>query len=412
MPAINDNQFIIDNVLTANEFVFHALDCDKENAHLNVIGRLAISSRGSELVNKITNRIEIKNSGEEGLACAYLLGQKYSPAGKIVTQETAKFSLPTYMKVLDEILLNEELPFPKNILDSIVTYWKYTKLSWLSFFAIIAITLIPLFYLLAYLKHNDLPQHPMFGIYIVFAISLSAFVLLLWCKKQMNSYWNLKESKKTFTCECDRKTIQALIVSTAKQKDSWSLAAREVIEIATKGVESLPCGGDFLQMQQKLLANDEVIAQKEKMLTEKSKALADLQKEKEELEEKLATAEQNLKKFKADLKGAQKKLHTLSKELTPAVHKTLAMYHFRLKIMENNERKKKNMSLKTDLDIIDENKQILNVAHENGRLLKAPEMIEAESIRSNFLSADKNIYARDGLTEKNVEWAMRELNLI
>lgn len=63
MPAINDNQFIIDNVLTANEFVFHALDCDKENAHLNVIGRLAISSRGSELVNKITNRIEIKKLG-------------------------------------------------------------------------------------------------------------------------------------------------------------------------------------------------------------------------------------------------------------------------------------------------------------------------------------------------------------
>lgn len=152
MPTINNNQFTIDNLLTANEFVFHALDCDKENAHLNVIGRLAISSRGSELVNKITNRIEIKNSGEEGRACAYLLGEKYSPAGKIVTQETAKFSLPTYMKVLDEILLNEELPFPKNILDSVVTYWKYTKLSWLSFFAIFALTLTPLVCSLAYFK--------------------------------------------------------------------------------------------------------------------------------------------------------------------------------------------------------------------------------------------------------------------
>ena len=106
MPTINNNQFIINNLLTANEFVFHALDCDKETARLNVIGRLTISSRGSELINKITNRIEIKNSGEEGRACAYLLGEKYSPAGKIVTQETAKFSLPTYMKVLDEILLN------------------------------------------------------------------------------------------------------------------------------------------------------------------------------------------------------------------------------------------------------------------------------------------------------------------
>lgn len=259
MPTINNNQFIIDNLLTANEFVFHALDCDKETARLNVIGRLTISSRGSELINKITNRIEIKNSGEEGRACAYLLGEKYSPAGKIVTQETAKFSLPTYMKVLDEILLNEELPFPKNILDSIVTYWKYTKLSWLSFFAIISLTLIPLVYFLAYIKHSDLPQHPMFGIYIVFAISLSAFVLLLWCKKQMNSYWNLKESKKTFTPECDRKTIQALIISTSKQKDSWSLAAREVIEIATKGVESLPYHGSLDQIFAALKDREEKI---------------------------------------------------------------------------------------------------------------------------------------------------------
>ena len=65
MPDIDNNQLAIGNLLTVNEFVFHALDCDKEKAYLNVIGRLAIGSRGYELVNKITNRIEIKNSGEE-----------------------------------------------------------------------------------------------------------------------------------------------------------------------------------------------------------------------------------------------------------------------------------------------------------------------------------------------------------
>ena len=64
MPTINNNQFIIDNLLTANEFVFHALDCDKETARLNVIGRLTISSRGSELINKITNRIEHRFKNE------------------------------------------------------------------------------------------------------------------------------------------------------------------------------------------------------------------------------------------------------------------------------------------------------------------------------------------------------------
>lgn len=259
MPDIDNNQLAISNLLTVNEFVFHALDCDKEKAYLNVIGRLAIGSRGYELVNKITNRIEIKNSGDEGQACAILLGEKYSPSGEIVTPETAKFSVPTYMKILDEILLNEELPFPKNILDSIVANSKYTKLSWLFFFVVITLTLAASIGLLAYLESSDLPQHPMFWNFILFAGILASSVLLLFCKKQMNTAWNLKKSKKTFTCECDRKTIQALIISTSKQKDSWSLAAQEVIEIATKGVESLPYHGNLDQIFAALKDREEKI---------------------------------------------------------------------------------------------------------------------------------------------------------
>lgn len=412
MPDIENKQLIINKRLTANEFVFHALDCDKEKAHLNVMGRLTIASRGYELINKILNQIKIEKSGDEGKGIAILKEEEFESKINILTPETAKFSVQTYMQVLDEIKLNEELSFPKNIFDSIVTYWKYTKLSWLSSFVIVTTTMIVFICGISYLESSDLPQQPMFWHFILFTGIIAAFVLLLWCKKQMNSFWNLKESKKTFTPECDRKTIQTLIVSTAKQKDSWSLAAREVIEIATEGVESLPCGGDFLEMQQKLLTNDEVIAQKEKMLTEKSKALADLQKEKEELEEKLATAEQNLKKFKANLKGAQKKLDTLSKDLPPAVHKTVGLYHLRLKIMGNKGRKEKDMAEKTDLNIIDENAKILNWLFENGHLSKPAEKIKARSILSNFLSADKNIYAPDGLTEDKVELAMKELKLI
>lgn len=265
MPDIDNNQLAISNLLTVNELVFHALDCDKEKAYLNVIGRLAIGSRGYELVNKITNRIEIKNSGDEGQACAILLGEKYSPSEKIVTPETAKFSVPTYMKVLDEILLNEELPFPKNILDSNVTYRKYTKLSWLFFFVVITLTLTASLGLLTYIESSDLPQHPMFWNFILFAGILAASVLLLFCKKQMNTAWNLKKSKKTFTCERDRKTIQALIVSTSKQKDSWSLAAQEVIEIATKGVESLPYNGNLDQIFEELKVRKEKIEQLKKL---------------------------------------------------------------------------------------------------------------------------------------------------
>ena len=113
------------------------------------------------------------------------------------------------------------------------------------------------------------------------------------------------------------------------------------------------------------------------------------------------------------IQEAKNELQQTCDKLVPAAHKTLAMYHLRLKALENIERHEKGLPEKTDIDILQGNQNIFDLLYQNQNQYKVKvkkvEGIDPNSIQKNFLSSDKSLLKKYGITEELVELAIKQI---
>ena len=218
---------------------------------------------------------------------------------------------------------------------------------------------------------------------------------LLPLNKNLTIFWNKYESKKAFSSKYDPRIIRAWIVSIGNQKSSWNPWGKRIIENA-KTIEDIPFGGDILQIQKELTDKNKIALQYEQLKNEKSK-----------LEKELKTCKDKLSETVSKLEEAKNELQQTCDKLVPAAHKTLAMYHLRLKTLENIERQEKGLPKKTDLDILKDNQLYFDWLNQNNVKVKKIEGIDPKSIQNNFLSSDKSILKNYGITEELVELAIK-----
>ena len=239
----------------------------------------------------------------------------------------------------------------------------------------------------------SLLTHPLFlQITLVVGITLASLTLLPF-NKNLTIFWNKYHSKKVFHSKYEPDTIRAWIVSIGNQKSSWNPWVKRIIENAKTSTEDIPFGGDVLQIQKELDVKNKIALQYEQLKDENSRL-------KDELSETVCKLEE-----------AEKELQQAREKLVPAAHKTLAMYHLRLKTLENIKRQEKKLPKKTDLDILKDNQRYLDWLNQNNFKVKKVEGIDPKSIQSNFLSSDKSILKNYGITEELVEEAIKKIDV-
>lgn len=380
--------------ITFNEFVNAALIPGSGHAQLNFLNRIKLESANFELGAKIFNQIKIENSGELVQAKAILDGDEWTP-NESVNPENARFLVSTWLKVTNNTFPNEDLPFLQRLVSWYQVYKDYLRLNWSCLFLTYFLLEIVLASILALFGDPFLLTHPLFlPIALIVAITLAS-VTLLPLNKNLTIFWNKYESKKAFSSKYDPRIIRAWIVSIGNQKSSWNPWGKRIIENA-KTIEDIPFGGDILQIQKELTDKNKIALQYEQLKNEKSK-----------LEKELKTCKDKLSETVSKLEEAKNELQQTCDKLVPAAHKTLAMYHLRLKTLENIERQEKGLPKKTDLDILKDNQLYFDWLNQNNVKVKKIEGIDPKSIQNNFLSSDKSILKNYGITEELVELAIK-----
>lgn len=375
--------------ITFNEFVNAALIPSSGQAQLNFLNRIKLESANFELGAKLFNQIKIENSGELVQAKAILDGDEWTP-NESVNPESARFLVSTWLKVTNNTFPNEDLPFLRRLVSWYQVYKDYLRLNWSCLFLTYFLLEIAFASILALFGDPSLLTHPLFiQMALVVAITLASLTLLP-LNRNLTIFWNKYKSKKVFSSKYDPSIIRAWIVSIGNQKSSWNPWGKRIIENA-KTNEDIPFGGDVLQIQKELDVKNKIALQYEQLKDENSRL-------KDELSETVSKLEE-----------AEKELQQAREKLVPAAHKTLAMYHLRLKTLENIKRQEKKLPKKTDLDILKDNQRYLDWLNQNNFKVKKVEGIDPKSIQSNFLSSDKSILKNYGITEELVALAIKNI---
>lgn len=386
--------------ITFNEFVNAVLIPSSGHAQLNFLNRIKLESANFELGAKLFNQIKIENSGELVQAKAILDGDEWTP-NESVNPESARFLVSTWLKVTNNTFPNENLPFLQRLISWYQVYKDYLRLNWSCLFLTYFLLEIVFASILALFGDPSLLTHPLFiQMALVVAITLASLTLLP-LNRNLTIFWNKYKSKRVFSSKYDPSIIRAWIVSIGNQKGSWNPWAKRIIENA-KTNEDIPFGGDILQIQKELTDKNKIALQYEQLKDEKSK-----------LEKELKTCKDKLSETVSKLEEAKNELQQTCDKLVPAAHKTLAMYHLRLKALENIERQKKGLPLKTDINILEGNQNIFDWIYQNQNKynvkVKKVEGINPNSIQKNFLSSDKSILKNDGITEELVALAIKNI---
>lgn len=378
--------------ITFNEFVNAAFISDSEDAQLNFLNRIKLESANFELGAKIFNQIKIENSGELVQAKATLDGDEWTP-NESVNPGNARFLVSTWLRVANNIYPNEDLPFLQRLISWYQVYRDFLRLNWGALFLAYIILTVGFASIQAIFGDASLLTHPLFlQITLVVGITLASLTLLPF-NKNLTIFWNKYHSKKVFHSKYEPDTIRAWIVSIGNQKSSWNPWVKRIIENAKTSTEDIPFGGDVLQIQKELDVKNKIALQYEQLKDENSRL-------KDELSETVCKLEE-----------AEKELQQAREKLVPAAHKTLAMYHLRLKTLENIKRQEKKLPKKTDLDILKDNQRYLDWLNQNNFKVKKVEGIDPKSIQSNFLSSDKSILKNYGITEELVEEAIKKIDV-
>lgn len=387
--------------ITFNEFVNAALIPSSEHAQLNFLNRIKLESANFELGAKIFNRIKIENSGELVQAKAILDRDEWTP-NESVNPENARFLVSTWLKVTNNTFPNKDLPFLQRLVSWYQVYKDFLRLNWGLLFLTYILLTIGLASILAIFGDPSLLTHPLFlQITLVGGITLASLTLLPF-NKNLTIFWNKYHSKKVFHSKYEPDAIRAWIVSIGNQKSSWNPWVKSIIENAKTNTKDMPFGCDMLQIQKELAFKNDIALQNE-----------DLKKEKSRLEDELKACKDKLSETVSKLKDAKDELQQTCDKLVPAAHKTLAMYHLRLKTLENIERQEKGLPKKTDINILEDNQNILDWLYQNQKRytfkVKQVEGIKPESIQKNFLSFDKSLLKNYGITEELVELAIKQI---
>lgn len=386
--------------ITFNEFVNAAFISDSEDPQLNFLNRIKLESANFELGAKIFNQIKIENSGELVQAKATLDGDEWTP-NESVNPGNARFLVSTWLRVTNNIYPNEDLPFLQRLVSWYQVYKDFLRLNWGVLFLTYILLTVGFASILAIFGDASLLTHPLFlQITLVVGITLASLSLLPF-NRNLTIFWNKYKSKKVFSSKYDPSIIRAWIVSIGNQKSSWNPWAKRIIENA-KTNEDIPFGGDILQIQKELTDKNKIALQYEQLKDEKRK-----------LEQELKTCKDKLSETVSKLEEAKNELQQTCDKLVPAARKTLAMYHLRLKALENIERHEKGLPEKTDIDILQGNQNIFDLLYQNQNQYKVKvkkvEGIDPNSIQKNFLSSDKSLLKKYGITEELVELAIKQI---